>query len=216
MTLFWWLIVATLVVAVADWWAVATDRRPVEYVLKPATMVVLIAAALTIGDPVADGARWFLVVGLVFSLAGDVFLMLDELVLDQKGFIPGLVSFLLGHVAYVVALAQFPLTPAAGAVAAVFVVGGAGTIGVRVVRGAAGRDARLKLPVAAYLTVISAMVVVAGATAVPFAIAGAVSFYASDGLLGWNKFVDPIPGGRIGVMVTYHLGQVGLVLGLLG
>ena len=36
------LIAATLVVAVADWVAVATDNRRAEYVLKPATMVVLI------------------------------------------------------------------------------------------------------------------------------------------------------------------------------
>lgn len=211
MTAFWWLIAATLVVAVADWWAVATDRRPVEYVLKPATMVVLIAAALALDDPVADAARWFLVVGLVCSLAGDVFLMLDE-----KWFIPGLVSFLLGHVAYVVALVQFPLTPWAGGVAAALVIVAAVVIGTRIVRGAGERDARLQLPVMAYLTVISLMVVAAGATAVPFAIAGATLFYASDGLLGWNRFVGPLPAGRLGVMTTYHLGQVGLVLALLG
>ena len=36
----------TLVVAAADWWAVSADRRQLEYVLKPLTMVVLIAAAL--------------------------------------------------------------------------------------------------------------------------------------------------------------------------
>ena len=48
MTAFWILIAATLVVAAADWWAVATDRRSVEYGLKPATMVVLIAAALVL------------------------------------------------------------------------------------------------------------------------------------------------------------------------
>ena len=78
MTTFWVLIGLTLVVAAADWWAVSTDRRQVEYVLKPLTMVVLIAAALALPDPVTDGARLFMVVGLVCSLAGDVFLMLDE------------------------------------------------------------------------------------------------------------------------------------------
>ena len=40
------LLVATLVVAAADWWAVHTDRRPVEYVLKPLTMVVLIGVVM--------------------------------------------------------------------------------------------------------------------------------------------------------------------------
>jgi len=89
MTTFWVLIGLTLVVAVADWWAVVADRRSVEYVLKPLTMVVLIAAAVALPDPVTDGARLFMVAGLVCSLAGDVFLMLDE-----KLFIGGLVAFL--------------------------------------------------------------------------------------------------------------------------
>ena len=50
--------------------------------------------------------------------------------------------------------------------------------------------------------------------AIPIAIAGAVLFYASDGILGWNKFVEPVPHGRVAVMTTYHLGQIGLVLAL--
>ena len=57
MSTFWILIGLTLVVAVADWWAVLSDRRPLEYLLKPLTMVVLIAAALALPDPVTDGAR---------------------------------------------------------------------------------------------------------------------------------------------------------------
>ena len=48
----------------------------------------------------------------------------------------------------------------------------------------------------------------------PVAIAGAVLFYASDGILGWNKFVQPVPHGRVAIMTTYHLGQIGLVLAL--
>ena len=98
MTTFWWLIVATLVVAFADWWAVSTARRPVEYVFKPLTMVVLIGAVLALGDPASEAARWWLLAGLVCSLAGDVFLMLDDL------FVPGLASFLIGHLCYIAAL----------------------------------------------------------------------------------------------------------------
>ena len=86
--LFWALIGVTLVVAAADWWAVATDRRPVEYVLKPLTMVVLIGAALALSDPASDAARWWMVAGLVCSLAGDVFLMLDGPVRAGPGVVP--------------------------------------------------------------------------------------------------------------------------------
>ena len=40
-------------------------------------------------------------------------------------------------------------------------------------------------------------------------------FYASDATLAWNRFVRPLRHGHLAVMVTYHLGQIGLVLGLL-
>jgi uncharacterized membrane protein YhhN len=208
-TTFWVMIGATLVVAAADWWAVATDRRSIEYGLKPATMVVLIAATLVLPDPTPDGARLFIVVGLLCSLAGDVFLMLDE-----RLFLGGLVAFLLGHVAYVLGLVQFDLTPALLVAGVVVVLVAAAVIGSRVVRGAGGQDRRLAAPVAVYMAVISLMVVMAFGTSVPAAIVGALLFYASDGILGWNRFVQPLPHGRLAVMTTYHLGQIGLVLAL--
>src|SRR5689334_7721615 len=107
---FYALIAATLVVAVADWWAVSADRRSLEYLLKPLTMVVLIAAAVSLPEAdLTDGsatARWMFVAALVCSLAGDVFLMLDE-----KFFIGGLIAFLLGHVMYIIGLLQLDITP---------------------------------------------------------------------------------------------------------
>jgi uncharacterized membrane protein YhhN len=204
------LVVATLAVAAADWWAVARDRRPVEYVLKPLTMVALIGAALAL-DPVSDTARLFMVAGLVCSLAGDVFLMLHE-----RFFLGGLVSFLLGHVMYVVALLQLGIEPPMLFVGVVLVLVASALVGSRVVRGSADTDQRLPVPVAVYMAVISLMVVSAFGTLIPLAIAGALLFYVSDAVLGWNRFVSPIPNGRLIIMTTYHLGQVGLVLALLG
>jgi uncharacterized membrane protein YhhN len=58
------------------------------------------------------------------------------------------------------------------------------------------------------------MVVCAVGTGNPVAIAGAVSFYASDALIGWGRFVRSYGWGRLAVMVTYHVGQVLLVLSL--
>lgn len=204
------LIITTLAVAIADWWAVATDRRPVEYVLKPLTMVVLIAAALAL-DPTSGEARIFMVAGLVCSLAGDVFLMLDE-----KYFLGGLVSFLLGHVMYVVGLLQLEIEVSMLLFGVVLVLAASAVIGSRVVRGSGSIDRRLPVPVAVYMAVISLMVAVAFGTAIPVAIAGAVLFFTSDGVLGWNRFVEPIPYGRLVIMTTYHLGQIGLVLALVG
>lgn len=211
MTLFWILIAATVVVAAADWWAVMSDRRSVEYVLKPLTMMVLIAAAVALpaDDAVSSTARTFFVGALFFSLLGDVFLMLNE-----KLFVAGLGSFLVAHLLYIIGLLQFGITGPLMIVGIIIVFAAAGFIGGPIVRGARETDEKLVGPVGVYIGVISFMVVVAIATRSPIAIVGALLFYASDGLLGWNRFVAPLPNGRLGVMTTYHLGQIGLVLAL--
>lgn len=205
-TVAWALAAVTAVFAVVDWWAAATDRPQVRHVTKPATLVALIGVAVTL-DPVSPGIRTAMVVGLVFSLGGDVFLMLPE-----KWFVAGLGSFLVGHIAYVVAMQSAP-TSVTGTLVGLAVVGlGIAVVGQRVVRGvAAGEHRALVGPVIAYLTVISAMVVSAFGTEAPWAIVGASLFYASDATLAWNRFLTPLTWGPLAVMVTYHLGQMGLV-----
>ncbi len=74
---------------------------------------------------------------------------------------------------------------------------------------------RLRVPVVAYIAVISVMVVAAFGSLVPAAMVGAVLFFASDALIAWSKFVDPQPWMRLGIITTYHVGQLGLVLSLL-
>lgn len=203
------LIAATLVLAVADWWAVATARRSAEYVLKPLVMVALIAATVSLDDPSSSAVRWWMVAGLVCSLAGDVFLMLDDL------FVPGLASFLVGHVAYIVALwnVGVDIVPLGVGLVAVAVL--VATIGVRIVRGARGHDPRLGGPVGLYIGAISLMVASAIGTLVPAAIVGALLFYASDACIGWSRFGNDFRRARLWIITTYHLGQVGLVLSLL-
>ncbi|HEU5082340.1 MAG TPA: lysoplasmalogenase [Acidimicrobiales bacterium] len=203
------LLVLTLLVGAVDWWAVARDRRPVEYVAKPATMVVLIAAALAL-DP-ADGTQraWF-VAALVLSLAGDVFLMLP-----RDLFVAGLASFLLGHLAYIAGLWSVDTSGVGLAVGAAIIVVALPLLGGRILRAVrAGDERELLGPVAVYILVISAMVVSAGASGSAIALAGALSFYASDALIAWNKFIEELPWGRVAIMVTYHLAQVALVVSL--
>jgi uncharacterized membrane protein YhhN len=183
-------------------------HRPVEYVFKPLTLVVLTATALAL-DPADPTVRAWFVAGLVLSLAGDVLLMLPG-----DHFVPGLGAFLLAHVAYVVGLAAAGLDPL-GVLAGLLVVGAAfGLVGTRLVGALRATRSELAGPVTAYMAVISAMVVCAFGTGDGVAIAGAVLFYASDALIGWGRFVRPVDWGRLAVMVTYHLGQVLLVLSL--
>jgi uncharacterized membrane protein YhhN len=205
------LLALTLAVAVVDWIAVQLGRRPVEYVAKPLTMVVLIATALAldVGD---DGtARAFIVAGLVLSLAGDVFLMLPD---RERWFVFGLGAFLLGHLAYVPGLWLLGISVPWLVAGLVLVLVGVATVGRRIVRGVGEREPRLVAPVTAYIAVISAMVVSAVGTASAFAIAGALLFYVSDSLIAVTNFIQDHPMGRLAVMVTYHLAQVGLVLAL--
>ena len=66
------------------------------------------------------------------------------------------------------------------------------------------------------MVVISAMVTSALASVNGWAIAGATLFFASDALIAETRFVRPVtPNLRVAIMVTYHLGQAGLVVSLL-
>lgn len=200
---------ATFVVAALDWYAVGRGDRRLEYVMKPLTMVVLIGAALALDDVDGTARSWF-VAALVLSLAGDVFLMLPS---DQ--FVPGLASFLLGHIAYIIGLQSLDTSATGLVIGLVVVIVALPVLGLRIANAVrSGDEPALLGPVVAYMLVISAMVVSASSTGNVFAIAGAVSFYASDALIAWTRFIEDFPWGRVAIIVTYHLAQVGLVLSL--
>ena len=202
----WALLAVTLAFALTDWWATWVDRADVRRIAKPATLVFLIGVAVTL-TPVDPTIRTWMVIGLVLSLAGDVFLMLPE-----RWFVAGLGSFLLGHIAYIVGLQLAPRSWGWTAVGLVVVLIAIATVGRRVVQGVrAGEQRDMVVPVIAYLVVISTMVVSAFGTAAPWAILGASLFYVSDATLAWNRFLDQRRFGPLAVMVTYHLGQLGLV-----
>ena len=211
------LIGVALIVAIADWVAVATQRKTLEYFAKPGVMLVLLVW-LWQASGFSGSLVWF-GLGLVFSMAGDICLMLP-----RERFIAGLVAFLLAHVAYVVGFNQTPTAfNLAGFVLAVLVT----LVFLRVYRRiAAGLDASgqpaLKTPVLIYSLVISVMLLSALLTlaadtwqagAAILVSAGALLFFLSDALLAWNKFVTPIKWGRLAVIITYHLGQILITVG---
>jgi uncharacterized membrane protein YhhN len=69
--------------------------------------------------------------------------------------------------------------------------------------------------VTAYLLAISVMFCAAAASGNWFAIVGAGLFVASDSVLGWRQFVGSARWMPVTIMVTYHLGQAGLVASLI-
>ena len=205
----WALLVVAALLAAGDWLAVARTDKRLEYVSKPGALAALIGVALTL-DPAHGDVRFWFVVALTLSLAGDAFLMLPS---DR--FVAGLASFLLAHVAYVVGLTLHGGSASALIVAAIPVVAVAGLLGARFLRAArtAGHH-ELVGPLVAYMAVIAAMVTCALASGNVLAGAGAVLFMASDALIAETRFVGARASAPVVIMVTYHLGQAGLTLSL--
>lgn len=171
-------------------------------------MVALIAVALAL-DPVhADRRVWF-VIALTLSMLGDIFLMLP-----RDLFVPGLASFLLAHLAYVVGLRLHGGSGAAWALSAAAVVVVDAVLARPVLVAVRRRHREVFAPVVAYMVVISAMVSAAIATGNVLAAVGAALFFSSDTLIAWNRFVEPKSWMPLAIIVTYHLGQAGLVLSL--
>jgi uncharacterized membrane protein YhhN len=208
------------VLAVVDWIAVAGGWKKLEYFTRPATMVALLAFMLQNGG-LSGGMLWF-TLGLAFSLAGSVFLMLP-----RDRFIAGLVSFLLAHVAYIIGFrphipSETSVLLIALGLAAILALVSA-QIYRRVSAGlrAKGKQ-RLQAPVLLYSVVISVMLFSAMLTLLSnrwyplHALAvclGAALFYLSDTVLAWDRFVTPLRYGRLINISTYHLGQLLIALG---
>lgn len=203
-------------VALVNWVGVARDDRRLVLVAKPTTLVLLILAALALDAEDPTVRIWF-VIGLVLSLAGDVFLMLrEDSDLPIPPFLLGLGAFLLGHVAFVIGMSIDRDSWAFVVIGVLVVAAAGGIVAPRIVAGVRTTSPELVAPVLAYMTVISLMVVAAFGRGVAAGIVGALLFYASDAILAWNRFVRPSRVLQVAVMVTYHLAQLGLVLSLLG
>jgi alkenylglycerophosphocholine/alkenylglycerophosphoethanolamine hydrolase len=215
-----WFLLAALICALADWFAVARANKPLEYIFKPAAMLAVIGAAWVWMQDARDVwlAR-FLLIGFVFSLAGDVFLMLPH----PRDFLFGLGAFLLAHIAYIIGLnPTLPPPVALPLLVPIAIVGS--WFSARVVRALrAAPHQKLVAPVVVYGAVISLMLFSAWATLFrpewttarrAFISIGATLFFVSDAMLAWNRFVKPFAAARLGVIITYHLGQIALAAAL--
>jgi uncharacterized membrane protein YhhN len=207
--------------AVADWAAVIWHWKRVEYVCKPATMVALIAAACYLTPAGTDSAfRTAFLLGLSFSLVGDVALMLP----NDRWFLPGLVAFLIAHVAYITGFNMMP--PPLSALMLLPVVGLLDVLILnRLVAGLVARgDDDLRIPVVVYGVVLSLTLASGWSTLVrpswaaparAAALLGGTLFFASDLMLAWNRFVRRSRLLHVLVIITYHLAQFALTLTLI-
>jgi uncharacterized membrane protein YhhN len=205
--------------AVADWVVVWRAWLRAEYIIKPAVLIALIAWFWVVTG-FSGMAAWF-GAGLVFSLLGDVFLLIPD-----KLFLPGLVAFLLAHVAYIVGFnLTLPGLSWAGFAILIAVLLAAGWLVRRVMAGLVRHkaDAVLRYGVVVYSLALTLMALSALLTltrpewglraALPAALGGLL-FFASDSLLALDRFVSPIPHGQFLVHLTYHLAQIALTIGV--
>ncbi len=177
-------------------------------VFKPLALAVLIAFAAWRSRAAGMPARFalLLVAGLVASLAGDVLLMWPRL------FVPGLVCFLLAHLAYIALFAMGPgFFPRPAALAATLGIGGA----MYAFLWQGGLPAGLRMPVGVYVVVIACMAAqaigraaVAGDAAARQVAVGACLFMSSDALLATNRFVQPLPVASLWVLSSYYAAQL--------
>jgi uncharacterized membrane protein YhhN len=172
-------------------------------------MVGLIAVAILL-HPADSTERTFFVVALALGLISDVFLMVPK---DM--FLFGLVAALVEHLAYIAGFNHRPLQAVLLAVASVVALVSVAVILPPVLRALRKNQPGLVWPVVAYVAVFVIMVSSAGSTGSLVALAGALLFFYSDGLLAWNRFVKPLSWGRLANIVLYHAGQALIVLSLL-
>ena len=174
------------------------------WLAKVLPILVLIGVAF---DRVSDPTRSWVIAALVLSAVGDVTLAFEER--GERLFLYGLASFLLAHLAYAGAFSADALFDLSWSWIIVPVAAGV-TLWLWSDLGAH------RVPVLAYVSVITIMVIAALARR-PFFPAvglGAVIFMISDLLIAVDRFKFEIRARHSLVMSTYYLAQGLIVFGL--
>jgi len=203
--------IATVACGVACAILVVSEARA-DRVGRIGAKIIASAAFVAVGALAAAAhdtafARWVLA-GLVLGAVGDVCLLGGS----RRAFLAGLGAFLLGHLAYVFAIAT-ALPPerwlgAAGALAAAPII-----VGGIVLAWLWPRLGGMRAPVIAYVATIVAMVVGAFAAmrtgvAPTRLAAGAALFFASDIAVARNRFVARTFANRAWGLPAYYAAQL--------
>ncbi len=180
------------------------------FVFKPLTTLLIIGYAWPRGAN-APKQRRLIRLGLILSLAGDIFLLWPK-----EGFLPGLVAFLLAHLAYIAAFCVPARLAAKPWVFGLYALVAAAILSALW----PGVPGALRVPVVAYVVCLATMAAQAlvwwrssvatrasDASLARFAGLGGVLFMASDSLLAINKFALPLPLASLWILLTYWLAQ---------
>jgi len=182
----------------------SADSGVWRVVAKPVPVLVMGGLVLSARR---SGYAQAIAAGLGLSAVGDVLLE------QPRGFVPGLIAFLLAHVAYTIAFASderrlrlVRAVPLAAWLLAAF-------LWLRPGLGA------MTLPVVVYMLAIGTMMWRAAArvdstarltSSEWAALAGAILFGLSDTLIAIDRFRAPVPGARYAIILLYWAGQAGI------
>ena len=191
-------VVAISVSGVGEW-------RAVYWVAKPLATLAVLAIAATAANPLSARYQRAVALGLSFSLAGDILLMLPA-----DLFVAGLGAFLLAHLSYLAAFlgeSRFLARPVA-------LVGYALVAGTLLSGVFNGVPAALRMPVIAYVVVITLMATQAAVWMLEKpspnaqrAAIGAAWFLVSDATLAIDRFRMDVPYRDLIVLGTYYIAQ---------
>ena len=206
---------SAFVVAACAAFAIAGAYWPatpwLHWLFKPLTTLVIAWTVWRAATSLPRYRRWLLA-GLLLSTAGDVFLMLPV-----DAFVPGLASFLLAHLASLLALRQRVPWFATAWPLLVYALVACVVLG----RLWPGLPTPLRAPVVVYVAVLAAMAAQALAmwwrhrdAASASAAWGGACFVLSDALLAWDRFVAPFAAAAAAVLASYWLAQWGLARSL--
>jgi uncharacterized membrane protein YhhN len=199
-------------------WAEKKECVPGKLATKPLLSALFVFTAWHAAWPVPGLARWVML-GLVLSWIGDIFLIFYA----RPLFLAGLIAFLSGHLCYAIAFLGHGTLPPLAVVGVALVA----AVGVRIFFWLRPHLGPMAGPVIAYIAVITAMVAGGLAlfstahfptTARWLVLGGALLFYASDVLVARDRFVTKGFDNHLYGLPMYYTAQFcfAFAIGLLG
>ncbi|MFZ6654262.1 lysoplasmalogenase [Undibacterium sp. TJN19] len=198
---------AALAIAGAELAKEIDGARLLHYVFKPLTTLSIFFLVLQGKPAISQRYRKAILTGILFSLLGDIFLMLPS-DLFKPGFLFGLLSFLCAHICFLYALSsdcRFFARPVVFIVIATL-----GIINLFILW--PGLPPSLRIPVVAYVCLLLSMAaqavsrgLVLRTTGSHSALAGGLCFMLSDTLLAYNRFNAPITHSPLLILGSYYL-----------
>ncbi|BBB58768.1 lysoplasmalogenase [Undibacterium sp. KW1] len=200
-------IFAALAIAGAEWGKEISGAQYLHYVFKPLTTLAIFFFAWQNKRVISRIYQTAILIGIICSLIGDIFLMLPGTVF-RHGFLCGLLSFLLAHVCFLRALisdSRFASKPLAFAGIAAL-----GVINLWILW--PGLPTALQIPVVVYVCLLLCMTAQAISRGLllrsmsgRLAMIGGLCFMLSDTLLAYNRFYSPIAHSPLLILSCYYL-----------